>query len=125
MNLERNPHAVPCREARDVIAVWSETTDLPETVAEHVSGCEACRAAFDRRFLPFPIRSEAVDPAVRRRLLRPRRPVAPLVLAAAAALVLVASSVLRSEARPTEVSEMFPPDCPDEGHTALLECPLG
>lgn len=118
-------HTPPCREVRDVLAVWAESTDLPEPVAEHLGECPACQGAFDRRFPVFPIRAEPVEEAIRRRLLRTRRPVAPLVLAAAAALLLVASSVLRSEAHSTEVSEMFPPDCPDEVHLAVLECPIG
>jgi hypothetical protein len=123
MNRIDRETTVSCREVRDVLAVWAETTDLPEPVAIHVGACTECRAAFDRRFPLFPIVPEAVDPAVRARFLRPRRSVAPLVLAAAAAVALVASSVMPSEAHYTEVSELFPPVCPDEAPWSLPECP--
>lgn len=117
---------LPCREVRDVLAVWAETTDLPEPVAVHVGTCAPCRAAFDRRFPVFPIAAEPVDPAIRHRVLGRRRPVAPLVVAAAAAALLFAvSAVSPSEAHRTEVSELFPPTCPQEAAWTLPECPVG
>lgn len=112
-----------CREARDVLAVWAETTDLPEPIAVHVGECPECRTAFDLRFPMFPVAVEPIDPAIRVRLLGPRRSMAPLVLAAAAAVLLVVSTVISAETRATEVSDLFPPDCPDEVPWSLPECP--
>lgn len=104
-----------CPEAQAIVAAWLPTTDLPDPVVAHLDACDACRTAFDARFVPIPRPEAPPAPAA-----RPRRSPWPALTALAAAAALWLALPLRPPAGPTArldlsvcpLEDWQPPECP-------------